>query len=142
MEVGLGTLPCPVPHTLEVSLQQDSGASAHLELCAWIPSQRCREKPKGHTEPTAALWPLLGRTTWVGTGQRQTHTQARRRHTESSHSALLIGAVPGQDVWRLPWGMAAVCSNSSGRLPQLWCVVSGTDSYAQNGRPDLLETLF
>lgn len=57
------------------------------------------------------------------TGHRQAYTQARRRHTESSHSALLIGAVPGWDVWRLPWGMAAFCSNTSGTLLQLWCVV-------------------
>lgn len=51
------------------------------------------------------------------TGHRQAYTQARRRHTESSHSALLIGAVPGWDVWRLPWGMAAFCSNTSGTHP-------------------------
>lgn len=65
-EVGLGTLMCPVPHTLEVALQQDSGASAHLELCAWIPDQRCRDKVKCHKEPTAALWSPLGRTLWGG----------------------------------------------------------------------------
>lgn len=114
----------PLSPTLEVALQQDLGANAHLELCAWISSQTCRDKLKCHTEPTAALWWLLGRTMWVGTGRRQTYTQARRRHTESSHSALLIGAVPGWDVWRLPWGMAPFRSNTSGTLPRLWCVVS------------------
>lgn len=60
----------------------------------------------------------------------------------SSYSALLICAVPGRDVWRLPWGMAAFCSNCSGTLPQLWCVVSGTDSCAQDCGPNSLEMLF
>lgn len=56
----------PLSSTLEVALQQDLGANAHLELCAWIPNQMCRDKLKCHAEPTAALWWLLGRTTWVG----------------------------------------------------------------------------
>lgn len=114
----------PLSPTLEVALQQDLGANAHLELCAWISSLTCRDKLKCHTEPTAALWWLLGRTMWVGTGHRHTYIQARRRYTQSSHSALLNGAVPVWDVWRLPWGMAASCSNTSRPLPQLWCVAS------------------
>lgn len=39
-------------------------------------------------------------------------------------------------------GMATFCSNGSGALPQLWCVVSGTDSCAQGCGPNSLETLF
>lgn len=97
-EVGLGTLTFPVPHTLEVALQQDSGASAHLELWAWIPSQRRRDKLKCRTEPTAALWWSLGRSMWEGAGHRQTHTQARRRPNASSRSELLTCAVPGRGV--------------------------------------------
>lgn len=83
-EVGLGTFTCPalmpLSPTLEVALQQDLGANVHLELCAWISSQTCRDKLKCHTEPTAALWWLLGRTMRVGTGQTNLHTSTQEAH--------------------------------------------------------------
>lgn len=65
-------------------------------LCL-ISSQTCRDKLKCPTEPTAALWWLLGRTTRVGTGQTNLHTSTQeahlRVHIQSCWLVLALGGM-------------------------------------------------
>lgn len=106
-------------------------------LCL-ISSQTCRDKLKCPTEPTAALWWLLGRTTRVGTGQTNLHTSTQEAHLEFTFSPA---------GWCCPWVgcLQAALGNGCLLLKHLWdlspALVCGLNC-AQDFEPNSPEMLF